>query len=111
MSETPAPSPSIADSTLASSQEALRVAQKAQSACLFSYAWLYTVCALVPAVPASIYLRSYMPLLAVSVVGSGADYVRGVSKCRGHAEEVARLEKKVREEKGTIGLSGEAVGG
>jgi hypothetical protein len=79
-----------------SAQDALREARKAQSACMFSNTWLFSVSGLVAAIPASIYWKTYAPLVVVSVVGSGADYMRGMSKCEQFVVTVKTLEANIR---------------
>jgi hypothetical protein len=76
-------------------QDALREARKAQSTCMFSNTWLFSVSGLVAAIPASIYWKTYAPLVVVSVVGSGADYVRGMSKCEQFVVAVKSLEANI----------------
>jgi hypothetical protein len=71
----------------------LSAAQKDLSNCVFANAWTFTILGVAGSVPASIYLKTYSPLIAASVLGSGADYIIGVHKCRDLQERVREIEK------------------
>jgi pyruvate/2-oxoacid:ferredoxin oxidoreductase beta subunit len=68
-------------------------AQKDLSKCMLANAWTCTVVGVAGSVPASIYLKSYSPLVIASAFGSGADYFLGFRKCRDLRQKVLDLEE------------------
>jgi hypothetical protein len=70
----------------------LSAAQKCLSNCVFANAWTFTILGVAGSVPASIYLKTYSPFIAASVLGSGADYTISAHKCRHLRERVKEIE-------------------
>mgnify|MGYP003460183458 CR=1 FL=1 len=68
-------------------------AQRELSKCMLANAWTCTVVGVSGSVPASIYLKSYSPLVIASVLGSGADYILSFRKCTDLRQKVLDLEK------------------
>lgn len=73
-------------------QDQLTIARRQYSNCIFSNAWTLTILGLIPAVPLGVYYRTYAPLVMVSVLGSGADYINASQICKGLAEKIKALE-------------------
>lgn len=75
-------------------QDELKAARSDYSNCILANAWMCTVLGLIPAVSYGAYYRSYTPLVLVSVVGSGVDYMRAKELCKDLAEKIKNLESR-----------------
>lgn len=73
-------------------EHALAEARKDLSKCIMSNSWTITLTAMVPALGYGVWKKTYTPLIAVSAVGSGADYFRAMNLCEDLQAKVKGLE-------------------
>lgn len=77
---------------MAADETELKNAREDLSACILSNAWTFTIPAMVPAVLYGVKKKSFAPLVAVSVLGSAADFHTAQTKCSKMRERVEELE-------------------
>lgn len=77
---------------MASGEAELAEAREALSGCLFANAWTITIPAMAPAVLYGVRKKTFAPLVAVSVLGTAADFFVAQGRCAECRERVEALE-------------------